>query len=202
MLNPSELEAWYSRLNLGEQAQKVIDHVRSSDPARRVGGGRSNVSGLYPSRKMGVTIQFESHCVELAAIYAMEHDPLTLEFYDQPPSIILDYSSAKGKRLFRCIRTEMKMGSPEEYNAETGLAGPTQKLQTGEPKNETTSLYRIRRSQENHLLLREAARRHHCRRRKNSPRGARCCSSGRANVPTPGTGRWKRRYSAVGFTKR
>jgi hypothetical protein len=99
MLSPSELKAWYRRLNLNEPAQKLIDYVRSSEPARRVGGGRSNVSGLYPSRKMGVTIQFESHRVELAAIYAMEHDPLTLEFYDQPPSIILDYNSAKGKRL-------------------------------------------------------------------------------------------------------
>jgi len=102
MLNPSELKAWCCRLNLNEPAQKLIGHIRSSEPARRVGGGGSNVSGLYPSRKMGVTIQFESHRVELAAIYAMEHDPLTLEFYDQPPSIVLDYNSAKGKRL--CVR--------------------------------------------------------------------------------------------------
>ena len=99
MLNPSELKALYCGLNLNEPARTLIDHVRSSDPAHRVGGGRSNVSGLYPSRKMGVTIQFESHHVELAAIYAMEHDPLTLEFYDQPPSIMLDYNSAKGRRL-------------------------------------------------------------------------------------------------------
>ena len=99
MLNPNEWKASCGRLNLNEPAQNLIDHVRSSDPARRVGGGRSNVSGLYPSRKMGVTIQFESHRVELAAIYAMEHDPLTLEFYDQPPSILLDYNSSKGKRL-------------------------------------------------------------------------------------------------------
>ncbi len=99
MLNPSELKALCCRLNVNEPARKLIDQIRSSGPARRVGGGRSNVSGIYPSRKMGVTIQFESHRVELAAIYAMEHDPLTLEFYDQPPSIVLDYDSAKGKRL-------------------------------------------------------------------------------------------------------
>jgi hypothetical protein len=99
MLNPSELKAWCCRLNLNEPARKLIDQVRSSGPARRVGGGRSNVSGLYPIRKMGMTIQFESQRVELAAIYAMEHDPLTLEFYDQPPPIVLDYNSAKGKRL-------------------------------------------------------------------------------------------------------
>jgi hypothetical protein len=74
----------YERLNFSEPARTVIDRVRCSDPTRRVGGGRSNASGLYPSRKMGVTIQFESHRVELAAIYEMEHDPQTLEFYDQP----------------------------------------------------------------------------------------------------------------------
>jgi len=77
----------------------VIDQIRSSDPARRVGGGRSNVSGRYPSRKMGVTIQFESHRVELAAVHEMEYDPAVLEYFDQPPSIILAYNSAQGRRM-------------------------------------------------------------------------------------------------------
>ena len=84
MLTETELASWYQRLNFSKAARAVIDQVRRSDPARRVGGGRANVSGLFPSRKMGVTIQFESHRVELAAIYEMEHDPQTLEFYDQP----------------------------------------------------------------------------------------------------------------------
>ena len=57
------------------------------------------MSGRYPSRKMGVTIQFESHRVELAFIYEMEHDPDVLEYYDQAPSILLDYESAREKRL-------------------------------------------------------------------------------------------------------
>jgi transposase InsO family protein len=48
---------------------------------------------------MGVTIQFESHRVELAGIYEMEHDPEVLEFYDQPIQIKLDYEGAGGKRL-------------------------------------------------------------------------------------------------------
>ena len=64
-----------------------------------MGGGRGNVSGRYPSRKMGMTIQFESHRVELAAIYEMEHDDSVEEFYDQPPSIKLDYLSAEGRHL-------------------------------------------------------------------------------------------------------
>src|SRR5438034_4046304 len=99
MLDESELIAWRHRLNLSDQAGMLIDQIRSSEPARRVHGGRSNVSGLYPSRKMGVSIQFESHRVELAAIYEMEHDPFTLEFYDQPPPIMLDYNSANGRRM-------------------------------------------------------------------------------------------------------
>src|SRR5712691_5017945 len=98
MLNENDLAAWYQRLNLNEPARELINRVRSSDPARRVGGGRSNVSGFYPSRKMGVTIQFESHRVELVAIFEMEHDPQTLEFYDQPEAITLDYKSANGRR--------------------------------------------------------------------------------------------------------
>jgi len=46
-----------------------------------------------------VTIQFESHRVELAAIYEMENDPHVLEYFDQPPSIKLSYSSADGKNM-------------------------------------------------------------------------------------------------------
>lgn len=57
------------------------------------------MSGRYPSKKMGVTIQFESHRVELAGIYEMEHDAAVLEYFDQPPSIKLDYASATGKRM-------------------------------------------------------------------------------------------------------
>jgi transposase InsO family protein len=48
---------------------------------------------------MGFTVQFESHRVELAAIYEMEHDSDVLEYYDQPPSIKLLYCSSRGRRL-------------------------------------------------------------------------------------------------------
>jgi putative transposase len=99
MLNPEELSAWYGQLNLSRQTQSVIDQVRSSEPARRVGGGRGNVCGFYPSRKMGVTIQFESHRVELAAVYEFEHDTDVLEYYDQPPSLKLNYKSNSGRAL-------------------------------------------------------------------------------------------------------
>lgn len=69
MLSPGDLASWYERLNIPDPTRSVINHIRSSGPARRVGSGYQNVSGRYPSKKMGVTIQFESHRVELAAIY-------------------------------------------------------------------------------------------------------------------------------------
>jgi putative transposase len=99
MLTDVDLLAWYTKLGLAETARVVIDHVRSSDPARRVGGGRRNVSGFYPSKKMGVTIQFESHRVELAAVYELEHDNDVLAYFDQPPSFKLEYDSADGRHM-------------------------------------------------------------------------------------------------------
>ena len=82
MLSEQDFAAWGSRVNLSDDAQSTIAQIRGSDPARRVGGGRSNVTGRYPSRKMGVTIQFESHRVELPAIFEMEYDDSVLEYYD------------------------------------------------------------------------------------------------------------------------
>src|ERR1017187_9916321 len=60
--------------------------------------------------------------------------------------------------LFECISMALLSGSPEGYNAETGLCEPAQKPQSGEP-NEHQTLYRIRRSQEKHQLLRQDRRR-------------------------------------------
>ena len=99
MLSQEEFLAWTRQNELSEHARSVAQHVRSSGPARRVGGGRHNVTGRYPSRKMGVTIQFESHRVELPTIYELEHDDDVLEYFDQAPSIKLDYCTANGKRL-------------------------------------------------------------------------------------------------------
>jgi putative transposase len=97
MLSQRDILSWVQRLKLPPEALPVIQHVRLSVPTRRVGGGRCNVVGRYPSQKMGLTIQFESHRVELAAIYEMEYDADVLEYWDQPPSIKLDYRSPTGR---------------------------------------------------------------------------------------------------------
>ena len=99
MLSRDDLLEWYRRVGLSEEARAAIERVRSTQPSRLVESGRGNVSGRYPSRKMGVTIQFESHRVELAGIYEMEYDNDVVEYYDQPPAIGLRYPSAKGKQL-------------------------------------------------------------------------------------------------------
>jgi hypothetical protein len=84
MLSQDEFAHWCRRLNLSGLAQNAREKIRSSDSWRSVGGGSRNFTGRYSSRKMGVTIQFESHKVELPIIYQLEHDEDVLEFYDQP----------------------------------------------------------------------------------------------------------------------
>ena len=99
MLSDDEFEVWCFQHALSEQAKTVIRQIRSSPPSRLVRSAAGNVSGRYPSRKMGCTIQFESHRGELAAIYQFEHDPAVFEFYDQPGVIKLTYLSKKGKQV-------------------------------------------------------------------------------------------------------
>ncbi len=99
MLTETQFAEWCTRNQLAEPTAALIGRIRESNPARRVGGGRRNVAGRYPSRKMRMTIQFESHRVELAAIYELEHNRDVLEYYDQPPTFKLEYCSAKGRRL-------------------------------------------------------------------------------------------------------
>ena len=99
MLTSEEFRDWCIELDLNEQTIQEISQIRSSPPSRRVQSPRGNVSGRYPSQKMGMTIQFESHHHELAGIYAMEYDSEVLEYYDQPPSIKLNYESASGHQV-------------------------------------------------------------------------------------------------------
>ena len=98
-LNQREFDQWCQTLNLPAATKELIASIRAAPPARRVQGRANNVSGTYPSRKMGMTIQFESHKVELWAIYQMEHDQEVLEFYDQPPSFKIQYTNQSGRQI-------------------------------------------------------------------------------------------------------
>jgi putative transposase len=98
-LNEQEWKQWCQKLNLSSKTCETIAAIRAAPPSRRVQGRAKNVSGIYPSRKMGQTIQFESHTVELWAIYQMEHDPDVLEFYDQPPPFLIQYRNKAGRKI-------------------------------------------------------------------------------------------------------
>src|SRR6266699_6479919 len=95
MLTNEEFSIWCQRNKIGPETEVVIQRIRTSPPARRVRGRASNMSGRYPSVKMGCSIQFESQ-VEFLAIYAMERDDDVLEYYDQPTRIQLHYRSRSG----------------------------------------------------------------------------------------------------------
>src|SRR5205809_7106813 len=98
MLSSDGLISWFERVDIREPTRRIIQYIRSSPPSRRVGGGRSNVSGRYASKEMGVTIEFESHHVALAGICELGHEAGVLEYYAQPPSIQLEYGSANARR--------------------------------------------------------------------------------------------------------
>ena len=113
MLSDTEFQHHMQHLGLSAEAQDIVATIRSSPPSRAVTGRAGNVCVRYPSRKMGVTIQAESHRVELAAIYLMEHDPEVLEYYDQPPPLTLTYVSPTDRKVtvrhtpdFFVIRTD------------------------------------------------------------------------------------------------
>lgn len=99
MLTTDEFVQWCQQLGLREQTVKYIASIRQSPPARLVRSRVGNVSGRYPSRKMGSTIQFESTSCELAGIYLMEYDSSVLEYYDQPTAIKLLYTARNGRNV-------------------------------------------------------------------------------------------------------
>jgi putative transposase len=93
-----DFDVWIKRFNLSNEAILQIQNARNSEPQRKVKSNGRNVPGFYPSKKMGVTIQFESHKLELAGIYEMEHDKNVLEYYDQPPSFTINYDNPAGSK--------------------------------------------------------------------------------------------------------
>jgi putative transposase len=99
MLNRTEFELWCAQFGLADEAAALVNQIRSSEPVRAVRSGNGNVPGRYPSRKMGKTIQFESHKNELAFINLYESDCNVLEYYDQPSTIKLTYNAASGRHL-------------------------------------------------------------------------------------------------------
>jgi putative transposase len=98
-MNSSEFQHWCQTLQLQAATCDLIAAIRTTPPSRRVQERASSIMGTYASHKRGATIQFESHTIELRAIYQMEHDPNVLEFYNQLPPIKLQYQSQSGRQV-------------------------------------------------------------------------------------------------------
>jgi putative transposase len=97
-MTPEEFHIWSQRLQFTSETEALIAFIRSSPPVRRVSGRANNITGRYPSPKMGMSIQFESEHVEFWAMFGMERDDDVLEFYDQPSRIPLSYCAKSGRR--------------------------------------------------------------------------------------------------------
>ncbi len=97
-MTPEAFHTWSQRLRLTSETEALIASIRSSPPVRRVSGRANNITGRYPSPKMGMSIQFESDRVEFWAIYTMERDDDVLEYYDQSSRIPLSYRAKSGRR--------------------------------------------------------------------------------------------------------
>jgi putative transposase len=97
MLTNTSFLAYCRRLGFREETVALIAAIRAAPPTRTPRSGRSNVPVWYPSRKIGRVIKAESHTVEFAFLQEAEYSDDTLEFYDQPPSIQLEYRSKTGR---------------------------------------------------------------------------------------------------------
>lgn len=91
MLSTLKFLKWCEKNNISEGTREYINkNIRFAKPARSVGGGGRSLTGKYPSKKMGVTIQWESGKVEGPAVLMLENDDDVLEYYDQPNKIKLN----------------------------------------------------------------------------------------------------------------
>ncbi len=169
-MKTSAFEQWCDRLQLPTVMRDFLAHLRASPPARRVQGRLFNVCGTFASRKMGVSIQFESHTVELWAIYTMEYDAQVLEFFDQPHQLELHYQGPSGRPTqalhtpdFLVLRTDgasFEEWKPEEKLLELMVTHPgryerddsgTWRCPPGEAAAKSLGLsYRVRSSAELH----------------------------------------------------
>lgn len=97
MLEQIEIEDVYRRLNIPDKGRAFVDQIRNSPPLRRVRGGKSNVVGRFPSKKMGQTIQYDSRTCEHVFLLGAEIDPDILEIWDQSASLALRYKDSGGR---------------------------------------------------------------------------------------------------------
>lgn len=94
-----DLTYLYDKLNIPAEGRHLIEHIRHSDPARRVGDGRGNVGGTIPDPEMEVGIQYESRTNERRYALKCIFDPEVFENWDQPTAnLLIKYHDVRGRQ--------------------------------------------------------------------------------------------------------
>lgn len=93
----SRIEAIVRRLNLPPSGREYL-HSAMGAPSRNVASARGNWSGIYPSKKTGVTQPFESRTLEYPALLLLEYDDDCVAYFTQPPALKLVYEKPRGRR--------------------------------------------------------------------------------------------------------
>lgn len=89
-----------ANLNVCPLGQTYI-RTAADAPSRRVRSTAKSLSGLFPSSKLGVTIGFESHTLELAMVTTLEYDDGVVAYFDQPPAVTVSYQRSGRKRSYK-----------------------------------------------------------------------------------------------------
>src|SRR5258708_3019817 len=97
MMQALEFSLWCDDRKLFEEARKIIEFIRSSEPVRSLQSRVGSWPGGYASVKINRTVQFESRSPEFAAIVSYEYDDKVLEYYDQPSKIEMRYVAKSGR---------------------------------------------------------------------------------------------------------
>jgi len=93
-----DLSPLYERQGITDAGRKLVEHIRHSEPERRVAGGGS-VSGVIPIDTMHVGIQYESRTNERRFTLRWRFDPTVIEFWDQPTTLNLAYHNKAGRKI-------------------------------------------------------------------------------------------------------
>jgi putative transposase len=105
MMNPVELDAYFTRIGLPQAGRRLVEKARRESPVREVQSRLGNVLSHYPSRKMQRVVVPESLHVEFPAFIQYEHDPDVLEYYPQPVMLDLRIIDPFTKKVSRIQHT-------------------------------------------------------------------------------------------------
>lgn len=92
----ARVKAYCERIKLPDEGCEYVQSALAN-PSRRPDCIGNNVTGSYPSPKLGETIMFGSRSNMLYYILKFEHDPDIFLYLDYPPPLTLQYEDAKGR---------------------------------------------------------------------------------------------------------